>query len=52
MLTSVHRRDRGAPSGGNFTFEDGHVEWNSGQRVSLGSDYGGWECFFKIPISQ
>jgi prepilin-type N-terminal cleavage/methylation domain-containing protein len=50
VFTSVHRKDRGAPTGGNFTFEDGHVEWIAGQRVSLGSDYGGWQCFFKIPL--
>jgi prepilin-type N-terminal cleavage/methylation domain-containing protein len=49
--TSVHRRSNGAPEGGNFTFEDGHVEWQPGQRVSLGSDYGSWQCFFKIPIA-
>lgn len=28
--TAVHRRERGAPDGGNFAFEDGHVEWNNG----------------------
>ena len=50
VLTAVHRMDRGAPEGGNFTFEDGHVEWFPGRRVSLGSDYGGWQLFFKIPI--
>ena len=42
---------RGAPEGGNFTFEDGHVEWINGKRVSLGSDYSGWQLFFKIPVS-
>ncbi len=52
VLTSVHRGARGAPDGGNFTFEDGHVDWYSGRRVSLGSDYGGWQCFFKIPIAD
>ena len=24
VFTAVHRGDRGAPEGGNFTFEDGH----------------------------
>ncbi len=48
VLTSVHRCVRGAPEGGNFAFEDGHVEWYKGQRVGLGSAYGGWQCFFKI----
>ncbi|MCC6231515.1 MAG: type II secretion system protein, partial [Verrucomicrobiales bacterium] len=41
---------RNAPSGGNFTFEDGHVEWRSGKRVSLGSGSGDWQCFYKINI--
>lgn len=52
VFTAVHRGQRGAPEGGNFTFEDGHVEWYTGKRVSLGSDYGGWQCFFKIPIPE
>jgi prepilin-type N-terminal cleavage/methylation domain-containing protein len=52
IYSAVHRGFRGAPEGGNFTFEDGHVEWYKGQRVSLGSDYGGWQCFFKIPIAN
>jgi hypothetical protein len=51
VLTSVHRNDRGAPTGGNFAYEDGHVEWFQGQRVALGSDYGSWQCFFKVPLS-
>ena len=53
--TAVHRIDRGAPAGGNFLFEDGHVEWYHGRKVSLGAgggDIGSWMCFFKIPISQ
>jgi prepilin-type N-terminal cleavage/methylation domain-containing protein len=50
VMTAVHRKARGAPTGGNFTFEDGHVEWFQGQRVSLGSDYGTWQLFFKIPL--
>lgn len=41
---------RGAPTGGNFCFEDGHVEWINGKRVSLGSTASEWQCFYKIPI--
>ena len=52
VLTAVHRVARGAPSGGNFLFEDGHAEWFPGQRVSLGAAIGSWMCFFKIPIQQ
>mgnify|MGYP001384083270 CR=1 FL=1 len=42
---------RNAPTGGNFLFEDGHVEWIQGRRVSLGSGEGQWQCFYKIPIN-
>ena len=41
----------GAPEGGNFLFEDGHVEWLHGKRVSLGSGSGDWQCFYKIPVN-
>jgi prepilin-type N-terminal cleavage/methylation domain-containing protein len=51
VQTSVHRGAKGAPDGGNFTYEDGHVEWFQGRRVGLGSDYSGWQCFFKVPIA-
>lgn len=56
--SSVHRGRDGVPEGGNFTFEDGHVEWrrfdlsNVKQTVDLGSKGGEWLCFYKIPISQ
>ncbi len=40
----------GAPEGGNFLFEDGHVDWRNGKRVSLGSGSGEWQCFYKVPI--
>lgn len=49
--SSVHRGDRGAPSGGNFLFEDGHAEWFNGKRVGLGSSVGDWQCYYKIAIS-
>jgi prepilin-type N-terminal cleavage/methylation domain-containing protein len=52
VQTAVHRGPKGAPDGGNFTFEDGHVEWFNGRRVSLGSDYSGWQIYFKIPIAE
>jgi prepilin-type processing-associated H-X9-DG protein len=52
VLTAVHRVQKGAPSGGNFLFEDGHVEWVNGKRVSLGATVGSWMCFFKIPVPE
>jgi prepilin-type N-terminal cleavage/methylation domain-containing protein len=48
--TPNHGGPSGAPTGGNFLFEDGHVEWIAGKRVSLGSSSGTWQLFYKIPI--
>jgi prepilin-type N-terminal cleavage/methylation domain-containing protein len=52
VFTAVHRGAKGAPDGGNFTYEDGHVEWFQGRRVGLGSAYGTWQCFFKVPVAE
>lgn len=49
--TPNHYGAGGAPTGGNFLFEDGHVEWITGKKVSLGSGSGEWQCFYKIPIN-
>ncbi len=46
--TSVHRRSNNSPDGGNFLFEDGHVDWYTGRKVSLGAFIGNWKCFFKV----
>ncbi len=48
--TPNHAGPGGPPTGGNFLFEDGHVDWYKGQKVSLGSGAGEWQCFYKIPI--
>jgi len=53
VLTAVHRIKGGAPEGGNFLYEDGHVEWFNGRRVDLGATGGAigtWLCFFKVPV--
>lgn len=50
VLTATHRNQNGAPEGGNFGFEDGHVEWMNGKRVDLGAAIGSWMCYFKIPV--
>ena len=53
--SAVHRRNNGEPEGGNFMFEDGHVDWhrfnllNAKTTVDLGSKIGSWICFNKIP---
>ncbi len=48
--TASHAARRGAPEGGNFLFEDGHVEWITGRKVGRGSGSGEWQCFYKILI--
>ncbi len=53
IKTAVHRRQNGAPDGGNFLFEDGHAEWINGKKVMVGGtggDIGTWTCFFAIKI--
>ncbi len=52
VFTATHRNRRGAPEGGNFTFEDGHVEWINSRKVTPGAIIGEWLCFFKIPLAQ
>ncbi len=53
-----HQGKGGTPRGGNFLFEDGHVEWNgfdmSDPRgtIDLGGRLGAWLCFYKIPIAE
>ncbi|MBI3415568.1 MAG: type II secretion system protein [Verrucomicrobia bacterium] len=50
--TAVHRGQNGAPTGGNFLFEDGHVSFYRREKVELGSQAGDWQCFYKIQISS
>ena len=52
VLTGTHRMPRGVPEGGNFLFEDGHVEWYNQRSISLGASIGTWQCFYKIPIIE
>jgi prepilin-type N-terminal cleavage/methylation domain-containing protein len=56
--TATHRGKGHVPTGGNFLFEDGHVEWrrfkidNAPNTIDLGSRGGSWLCFYKIPIPE
>ncbi len=45
-----HRNSRGEPEGGNFLFEDGHVDWYKREKTTLGATDGSWLLFYKIPI--
>jgi prepilin-type N-terminal cleavage/methylation domain-containing protein len=52
ILTASHARPGGSPEGGNFTFEDGHVDWINEKKVDLGSVLSPWLCFYKIQIPE
>jgi len=53
--TATHRIADGTPAGGNFLFEDGHVDWhnfdinNARATIDIGSMTGSWLLFYKIP---
>ena len=56
--TANHRNQDASPRGGNFLFEDGHVEWrnfnlnDARNSVDLGATIGSWLCFYKIPVNE
>ena len=53
--SATHRTRDGSPAGGNFLFEDGHVEWrnwnisDARNTIDLGSTVGSWLFFYKLP---
>jgi len=53
ILTASHRVTGGAPTGGQFLFEDGHLTWhgfkpaNPRGTIDVGSMTGGWVLFYK-----
>jgi prepilin-type N-terminal cleavage/methylation domain-containing protein len=58
VMTASHRIGGGVPTGGQFLFEDGHVEWykfnlgNPRGTVDVGSMTGSWILFYKPPNIQ
>jgi prepilin-type N-terminal cleavage/methylation domain-containing protein len=56
---SSHRRGN-MPTGGNFLFEDGHVDWHpftprDGVReasIEVGATVGDWVMWYKVPIAR
>jgi prepilin-type N-terminal cleavage/methylation domain-containing protein len=48
LKTANHTTRRGVPDGGNFSFEDGHVEWIHARRLTLGSSQGQWQCYYGL----
>jgi len=52
VRTAAHFLQGGLPAGGNFLFEDGHVEWHNNKSITLGAGggtIGTWMCYFRIP---
>jgi prepilin-type N-terminal cleavage/methylation domain-containing protein len=55
VMTGAHRTSGGTPTGGQFLYEDGHVEWrnfnmnNARATIDVGSWAGSWVCFYKPP---
>ena len=58
VMLSSHRANAGVPTGGQFLFEDSHVDWhhfnlsNARGTVDVGSMTGGWVLFYKLPNIQ
>jgi type II secretory pathway pseudopilin PulG len=56
--TASHREKGDAPAGGNFLFEDGHVQWmkfnlnDPRGTVDVGSMSGNWVLFYRLPNVQ
>ncbi len=49
VRTAAHFLERGLPAGGNFLFEDGHVQWQNNKTITLGAgggNIGTWMCYF------
>jgi hypothetical protein len=61
-VATANHLANGVPPGGNFLFEDAHVDWhrlnlnNARATIDLGSTSvsggGGWQYFYKIPNIQ
>lgn len=55
VMLSSHRGNGGVPTGGQFLFEEGHVEWykfnlaNARATIDVGSSSGNWVLFYKPP---
>lgn len=55
IRTAAHRDASGAPTGGNFLFEDGRVEWRpfrlsqAESTIGIGSASGTWVLYYKLP---
>jgi len=51
--SGTHQKaNKSAPLGGNFLYEDSHVEWVNGKQIGLGGQLGTWACFYKVPVTE
>lgn len=49
VVISSHAKSKGVPEGGNFLYEDGHVEWFKNDQIGRGVLIGGiWDCYYDI----
>jgi prepilin-type processing-associated H-X9-DG protein len=54
-MMGTHFGGSGMPRGGNFLFEDGHVDWMKANVISIGAAGGAlgpYVCFFNVQIPQ
>ena len=47
---SDHIQPNGEPLGGNFLFEDGHVNWFTSKQITPANTADNWIFFYKVPI--
>jgi prepilin-type N-terminal cleavage/methylation domain-containing protein len=47
---SNHRDPHLISTGGNFLFEDSHVQWFKKKQITIGAAPGQWLCFYNIPV--
>ncbi|MSR65893.1 MAG: type II secretion system protein [Pedosphaera sp.] len=51
MITTSHMKNGGAPSGANYLFEDGRVDWHGyddGKTIKLGASLASWLMYFDV----
>ena len=47
---SSHVQQNREPFGGNFLFEDGHVNWFTSKQITPANTADNWIFFYKVPI--
>jgi len=52
IASASHIERNGEPNGGNFLFEDGHVDWKKRDKITVGASASPWVLFYKIDIGN